>query len=74
MLELQNSKHRAIKVGNSLWTNKKRRGNSKINEQIKFNVYTWITRNPQVVQSPISNYCLKAIIYDKTEHQLVPIF
>ena len=50
----------------------KRKGNSKINEQIKRNLYTWITRNPQVVQSPISNYCLKVMLDDQTEPQLVP--
>ena len=51
---------------------KKRKGHSKINEQIKFNVYTWITRHPQVVQSPISNNCLKVMLDDQTEPQLVP--
>ena len=44
------SKRRAIKVGNSLWTNKtKQKGHSKINEKIKPNIYAWITRHPQVV-------------------------
>ena len=34
------SKRKAIKVGNSLWTNKiKRKWHSKINEQIKRNLY-----------------------------------
>ena len=57
----QNSRRKAMKVCNSLWTNKiKRKGHSKINEQIKCNLYTLITRHPQVVQSPISNDCLKA--------------
>ena len=51
---------------------KKRKGNSKINEQIKRNLYTWITRHTQVVQSPISNYCLKTMLDDNTEPQLVP--
>ena len=51
---------------------KKRKGHSKINEQIKPNLYTWITRNPQVVQSPISNDCLKVVLYDQIEPQLVP--
>ena len=35
-------------------------------------MYTWITRHPQVVQSPISNYCLKVMLDDQTETQLVP--
>ena len=45
---------------------------TKINEQIKRNLYTWITRHPQVVQSPISNDCLKVIFDDQIEPQLVP--
>ena len=45
---------------------------SKINEQIKCNLYTWITHHPQVVKSPISNYCLKVMLDDHTEPQLVP--
>ena len=51
---------------------KKRKGYSKINEQIKRNLSTWITRHPQVVQSPISNDCLKVMLNDQTEPQLVP--
>ena len=50
----------------------KKKGHSKINEQIKRNLYTWITRHPQVVQSPISNYCLEIVLYDQIEPQLVP--
>ena len=50
----------------------KQKGHSKINEQIKRNLYTWITRHPQVFQSPISNDCLKVVLYDQTEPQLVP--
>ena len=62
-----------MKVCNSLWTKKtKRKGHSKINEQIKRNMYKWITRHPQVVQSPISNDCLKVVLDDQTEPQLVP--
>ena len=60
-------KRKAMKVGNNLWAKKtKRKGHSKINEQIKRNLYTWITRHPQVVQSLISNYCLKVMLYDQT--------
>ena len=51
---------------------KKRKGHSKINDQIKRNVYAWITRNPLVFKSPISNDCLKIMFYDKTEPQLIP--
>ena len=35
-------------------------------------MYKWITRHPQMVQSPIYNDCLKVMIYDETEPQLVP--
>ena len=64
-----------MKVCNSLWTNKKKRkGYSKFNEQIKCNLYTWITRHPQVVQSPISDDFLKVLLDDQTEPQLVPKF
>ena len=41
------SKYKAMRAGNSLWTKKtKRKGHSKINEQIKRNLYTLITRHP----------------------------
>ena len=43
-----------------------------MNEQIKRNLYKWITRHPQVVQSPISNDCIKVVLDDQTEPQLVP--
>ena len=66
------SRRKAMKVGNSLWTKKKRKGHSKINEQIKSNLYTWITRHPEVVQSPISNDCLKVMLDGQTEPQLFP--
>ena len=51
---------------------KKRKRHSKINKQIKRNVFTWITRHPQVFQSPISNECLKVMFDDETEPQIVP--
>ena len=35
-------------------------------------MYTWITRHPHVIQSPISNDCLKVMLDDQTEPQLVP--
>ena len=35
-------------------------------------MYAWIIRHPQVVQSPISNDCLKVLLDDYTEPQLVP--
>ena len=62
-----------MKVGKSMWTNEtKLKGHSNINEQIKRNLYAWITLHPQLVQSPISNNCLKFIFDDQTEPQLVP--
>ena len=67
------SRRKAMKVGDILWTKKtKRKGHSKINEQIKRNVYTLITSNTLVVKSPISNDCLKVMLDDQTEPQLFP--
>ena len=67
------SKRRSMKFGNILWTNKtKLKLNSKINDLIKFNIYSWITRHPQVLQSAISNNCLKVMIDYQTEPQVVP--
>ena len=44
------SKHKAMKAGNSLCTDKtKRKGHSKINDKIKRNLYAWITHHSQVV-------------------------
>ena len=64
-----------MKLGTSQWIKKtKRKGHSKINEQIKRNIHEWIRRHPQFVQSPISNYCLKVMFDDQTEPQLVPKF
>ena len=51
---------------------KELKGNSKINDQIKCNLYEWITCYPQFVQSPISNYYLKVMFDDQTETQLFP--
>ena len=60
-------------MGNSLLTKKtKRKGHSKINEHIKCNLYAFITCHTQVVQSPISNDCLKVMFDDQFEPQLVP--
>ena len=67
------SKGKAIKFRNTPWALKqKRKGNSKIDEQIKKSLYNWIMRHPQVVQSSTFNDCLKVIIYGHTEPQLVP--
>ena len=57
-----------MKVYTSQWTKiAKRKAHSKINEQIKSNLYAWITLHPQVVQSPISNDCLKVMFDDQTK-------
>ena len=64
-------RRKAMKVVNIL-REKKLKGHSKINEQIRHNMYKCITRHPQVVQSPISNDCLKVVLDDQTEPQLVP--
>ena len=74
VLELQNPNAEPLKLVIACGPRKKikRKGHSKINEQIKCNLYTWITRHPQVVQSPISNDCLKVMLDDQTEPQLVP--
>ena len=37
-------------------------------------MYIWITRHLQNFQSPISNDCLKVVLDDQTEPQLVPKF
>ena len=37
-------------------------------------MYTWITRHTQFVQSPIYNDCLKFLLDDQIEPQLVPKF
>ena len=64
-----------MKVGNILWTKKKnRKRHSKINEQIKRNLYAWITRHNQVVKSQISNYCLKVMFDYQKEPQLITKF
>ena len=35
-------------------------------------MYAWITRHPQVVKYQLSNYCLKVMLDDQTEPQLLP--
>ena len=73
VLDTQNKKRRSIKSGCGLRKNKrKQKGHSKVNRQIKHKIYTWITRHPQVVQSPMSSYCIKVIFDDRTEPQMVP--
>ena len=69
------SQRKAIKSGNATWALKqKRRVNSKFNDKIKKYLFIWIMNHPQVVKSPIVDYCLKVNIYCHTETQLVPFF
>ena len=53
---------------------KNRKGDSKMNDQIKISLYNWIMHHPQVVQLPIVNDFLKVKIGGHTEPQLVPYF
>ena len=67
------SKRKAIKYGNTPFAfKKKRKGQSKISEEIRKSLYNCIIHHPQVVQSPIVNDCLKVKMYGYTEPQLVP--
>ena len=67
------SKRKAVKNGNTPWAFKpKRKGNSKMYEQIKKSLYKWIMHHLEVVQSTIFNDFLKANIDGHTELQLVP--
>ena len=50
----------------------KRNRNLKIYEQVKKSLYNWIIFQPQVVQPPIANHCLKMKIDGYTKPQLVP--
>ena len=55
-----NYKRKAITFVNTpLELKQKQKVHSKISEQIKNPLYNWIMHHPQVVQSPISNDCLK---------------
>ena len=62
------SKRKAIKSGTAPWAlKKKRRVDSKFNDQIKKYLFIWIMNHPQVVKHPIVDYCLKVNIYFHTE-------
>ena len=64
---------KAIRSGSMLWSNiPKRRGHTKINEKINKYLYNWIVHNSQVLQSPISKYCLKVYIGGNSKPQVVP--
>ena len=56
-----------------LWSSiTKSKVHTKINEIFKKSLYNWILQHPQVVQSPITNDCLKFSIDGHSEPQLVP--
>ena len=85
VLEVKNNSYRpvgdakyerkAIKYGNTPWALKqKRKGHSKISEEIKKSLYNWITHHPQVVQSPIANDCLKLELMVKLNRKLFQKF
>ena len=63
---------KAIKYGTTPRELKqKRKGNSKINDQIKNSLYNWIMHYPQVVQSPNVDDCMEVNIAGQTKPQLV---
>ena len=65
-------KRKSIKYRNTPQAIKqKRKGHSKISEEIRKSLYNWIIHHTQVVQSPIANDCLKVKINGHTEPQLV---
>ena len=66
VLDLKNQNTDPLKLLVACGKIKKRKGYSKINDQIKHKLYKWITCNPQVAQSPIFNDCLKVIYDDQT--------
>ena len=70
VLNLQNKNAETINLEIACGSIKKRKGDSKINDYIKLNLYACRTRHPQVVQSPIYNYCIKVIFDYQTELQL----
>ena len=46
-----------------LWSSTpKMRGHSKVNQQVRKSLYSWIIQHPGVVVSPIENNCLKVSI------------
>ena len=73
MLCAAKSKFKGIRSGSTVCSSiPKRRGHSKINQQVKKALYNWILQYPQVVHSPIANVCLKVSIDGQVETQLVP--
>ena len=66
------SKRKSIRELSMLFsTITNRRGHIKINKQVKKYLYNWIIQHPQVLRSPIHNYCLKCSIDGHSEPQLV---
>ena len=66
------SKHKAIKYGNTPWSFKRnRKRHSQISEQTNKSLSNWIIHHSQVLKSPIENDCMKVKIDGYTEPQLV---
>ena len=72
VFELQNQNAEPWKWVLDCGPRKKPKRDSKINDQIKLNMYAWIPRKNQVFQSTISNDCLKVMFDDQTKPQPVP--
>ena len=63
------SKRNSIRVVSMLRSSiPKRKVHKKINEQDKKSLYNWILQHPRVIQSRISNDCLKVSINSHYEH------
>ena len=65
-------KQSATKHGMTAFNGINRRGHTQINKSVKKSLYNWVLHNPQVVESPFKNYCLRASIDYHTGKQLVP--
>ena len=66
------SKRKAIRYGSMLWSSiPKRYIHTKINGEVKKDIYNWILQHPQYIQSLIENYGHKVFIYGTAETQLV---
>ena len=62
------AKRQAIKKVNSVCSNiAKRRGHTKINQNVREFLYRYILHHPRVVKYPIENGCLYVSIYGKSE-------
>ena len=66
-------KREAIKKSNVLWKNiAKLCVNTKINQKVRESPYRFILNHPQVVQYPISNYCICVSIDENSKKESIP--